>query len=88
MYRSLLVTVVVAGAIGIATAQTRAADYSNTASERIGGQQHQYSKPVSSSSTDGIRPQAFEGTWQGVWRRDRAATLRRVREHPCLSLCG
>src|SRR6476620_3133422 len=73
MYRSLLATVV-AGTIGIAAAQTRAADNSNTASELTGGQQHQFSRSVSSSSTDGISPQAFEGTWQGVWRRYRAAS--------------
>ncbi len=39
MYRSLLATVV-AGTIGIAAAQTRAADNSNTASELTGGPQH------------------------------------------------
>ena len=74
MCRSLLATVVIAGTIGIAAAQTRAADNSNTASELTGGQQHQFSKSVSSSSTDGVSPQAFEGTWQGVWRRYRAAS--------------
>jgi len=65
---------VVAGTIGIAGAQTRAADNSTTASELTGRQQHQFSKSVSSSFTDGISPQAFEGTWQGVWRRYRAAS--------------
>jgi|SRR5882762_9567448 len=74
MYRSLLATVVVAGTIGIAAAQTRAADNSSTASELTGGQQYQLSKSASSSSTDGISPQAFAGTWQGVWRRYRAAS--------------
>ncbi len=73
MYRSLLATLVVAGTIGIAAAQTRAADNSNTATELTGAQQHQ-TKSALSSSTDIISPQAFAGTWQGVWRRYRAAS--------------
>jgi len=88
MCRSLFATVVVAGTIGIAAAQTRAADNSNTASGLTGGPQHQFSKSTSSSSSDGISPKAFEGTWQGVWRRYRAAshTEEGSQKHPCLLL--
>jgi hypothetical protein len=74
MNRSLLVILVVAVAIGITAAQTGAAEHSNRTSELTGVQPRQFSISVSNSVRDGIGPQAFAGTWQGLWRRYRAAT--------------
>jgi hypothetical protein len=62
--KALLWTTVVAGIIGIAAAQTPAA---NAASELTG-------KSASNSSTNSMRPQEFAGTWQGLWRNNRPAS--------------